>query len=317
MLMVGAERRRIEAHPRTGAIQIVEVRERIEESVLTSRTSPARISAGRSGAQPLASAAFPRLCRRTTYWLSECRRIGSATCRPPPKDAFLALADHLPAEAAEALLEFVGTGKLRKPAPVIAPTADPFAHPDALRRFRVVENQEALALALDAPWERWAVFLHPTQQGIVDRAYNGPARSSGSAGTGKTVVCPASGGQAGPGGRGWARAADQLLAAAGERLGAQAGRADGQRHLRRPPCDGGALPRRGRRAVPTCLRPPRRRGIGRAGRGCGRQSGRLGRGQGLPRHVSSCRNGGTWWMPGRSGTWRPMRRCPGSAARTG
>ena len=64
----------------------------------------------------------------------------------------------------------------------------PFAHPDALRRFRVVENQVALALALDAPWERWAVFLHPAQQGIVDRSYNGPARTSGSAGTGKTVV---------------------------------------------------------------------------------------------------------------------------------
>src|SRR5664279_2617285 len=29
-----AERRRIEAHPRTGAIQIVEVRERVEESVV-------------------------------------------------------------------------------------------------------------------------------------------------------------------------------------------------------------------------------------------------------------------------------------------
>ncbi len=79
-----------------------------------------------------------------------------------------------------------GAGRLPKPAP-IAP-ANPFAHPDALRRFRVVENQEALAVALDAPWERWAVFLHPAQQGVVDRSYNGPARTSGSAGTGKTVV---------------------------------------------------------------------------------------------------------------------------------
>jgi superfamily I DNA/RNA helicase len=65
---------------------------------------------------------------------------------------------------------------------------DPFAHPDALRRFRVVENHEALALALNAPWEQWAIFLHPAQRGVVERSYNGPARSSGSAGTGKTVV---------------------------------------------------------------------------------------------------------------------------------
>jgi hypothetical protein len=102
------------------------------------------------------------------------------------EDAFLALADHLPAEAAEALLEYVSTGRLRPPAPVETP--DPFAHPDALRRFRVVENQAELAQALDAPWDRWAVFLHPAQQGIVDRSFAGPARASGSAGTGKTVV---------------------------------------------------------------------------------------------------------------------------------
>ncbi|MDQ2802013.1 MAG: UvrD-helicase domain-containing protein, partial [Pseudomonadota bacterium] len=102
------------------------------------------------------------------------------------EDQFLTFAEHLPAEAAEALLEYVSTGRLRPPAPV--ETRDPFAHPDALRRFRVVENQEELARALDAPWERWAVFLHPAQQSIVDRTYSGPARTSGSAGTGKTVV---------------------------------------------------------------------------------------------------------------------------------
>src|SRR6185503_84347 len=31
-------------------------------------------------------------------------------------------------------------------------------------------------------------FLHPTQQQLVERDYNGPARVAGSAGTGKTVV---------------------------------------------------------------------------------------------------------------------------------
>lgn len=171
-----AERRRIEAHPRTGAIQIVEVRERVED--LPGAAAPAAPA-------PTAAPLFRTLSAEDLLavgvpqdWIAD---VQAAT-----EDGFFALADHLPAEAAEALLEFVGTGRLRKPAP--APQADPFAHPDALRRFRMVEDQEALAAALDAPWERWAVFLHPTQQGIVDRAYNGPARSSGSAGTGKTVV---------------------------------------------------------------------------------------------------------------------------------
>ena len=45
-----------------------------------------------------------------------------------------------------------------------------------------------LAAALEAPWERWAVWLHPAQKEFVDRDFNGPARVIGSAGTGKTVV---------------------------------------------------------------------------------------------------------------------------------
>src|SRR4029077_10454267 len=65
---------------------------------------------------------------------------------------------------------------------------DPFTHPDARRRFRIVSSLDELALALDYPWEKWTVFLHPAQREAVERDYGGPARISGSAGTGKTVV---------------------------------------------------------------------------------------------------------------------------------
>lgn len=182
-----AERRRIEAHPRTGAIQIVEVRERVEE--LLASLAPARPElplAPQAPAQPVPpTLLFQALSPEDLLtvgvppdWIDDVRQA--------TEDGFLALADHLPAEASEALLEYVGTGRLRQPAPVVP--ADPFAHPDALRRFRVVENQEELAQALDAPWEQWAIFLHPTQTGVVERTYNGPARTSGSAGTGKTIV---------------------------------------------------------------------------------------------------------------------------------
>jgi hypothetical protein len=180
-----AERWRIEAHPRTGAIQIVEVRERVEDVV----TIPAPVQP----ALPLAPTAQPAPSVLLFQALSpeDLLTVGVPPdwvedVRRATEDAFFALADHLPAEASEALLEYVGTGRLRPPTPVVP--ADPFAHPDALRRFRVVENQEELAQALDAPWEQWAIFLHPAQQGVVERTYNGPARTSGSAGTGKTVV---------------------------------------------------------------------------------------------------------------------------------
>ena len=99
----------------------------------------------------------------------------------------LALADHLPAEAAEALLELATGGKPRVPAPAMA-AANPFDHPDAQRRFRVMTNVGELRTALDYPWEKWTVFLHPEQRQWVERDNTGPARVSGSAGTGKTIV---------------------------------------------------------------------------------------------------------------------------------
>jgi hypothetical protein len=104
--------------------------------------------------------------------------------------SFFDLSDHLPAEAAEALLDYAATGILHRPEPVvaIAATADPFQHPDARRRIFTVESTDELRAALDAPWYRWSVFLHPSQRAVVERSFTGPARVAGSAGTGKTVV---------------------------------------------------------------------------------------------------------------------------------
>lgn len=48
--------------------------------------------------------------------------------------------------------------------------------------------QAALESALAAPIEGWMTFLHPDQAALVSRTFQGPARISGPAGTGKTVV---------------------------------------------------------------------------------------------------------------------------------
>ena len=175
-----AQRRRIEAHPTTGAIQIVEIRERVEEAVLPAAPQlpfpEAPVSAPRLFAKlteaELLSVGVP------TDWLAD---VTTAT-----EDSFLDIAAHLPGEAAEALLQYVDSGRLAKPAPVS--TTDPYAHPDAQRRIRIVADEDELRLALDFPWERWGVFLHPSQRAMVERSFDGPARVSGSAGTGKTVV---------------------------------------------------------------------------------------------------------------------------------
>lgn len=182
-----AERRRIEAHPRTGAVQIVEVRERVEEVA----PPPALDFVFPEAAKGKEMAATPPALFASldddallsigvpTDWLADVRAAS--------EDGFFALTSHLPAEAAEALLEYAATSRLAAPVP--APDiADPFAHPDALRRIRLIADQEELEQALAFPWEKWGVFLHPSQRTLVERAFSGPARVAGSAGTGKTIV---------------------------------------------------------------------------------------------------------------------------------
>jgi hypothetical protein len=173
-----AERRRLETHPKTGAAQLVEVRERVQEITVpkyvetVQETSPRRVFHNISEGTLLTYGVPPE-------WVPE---VLNAT-----EDGLLEIAGHLPAEAAEALLN-LATG-IRPPVPErVAPGGDPFEHPDALRRFRIMKNVEELAQALDYPWERWAVFLHPEQRKLVEKNFNGPARVSGTAGTGKTIV---------------------------------------------------------------------------------------------------------------------------------
>ena len=56
------------------------------------------------------------------------------------------------------------------------------------RRFMVVDDDVELQKILEAPLEKWRVFLHPSQRRLVEWECNGPIRVLGGAGTGKTVV---------------------------------------------------------------------------------------------------------------------------------
>lgn len=99
-----AVRRRIEAHPRTGTIQIVEVRELVEE-IAPPKAAPEIIVP-----PSVARAVTPR---RPFESLSDDGILSAGvpadwvhTIRGASEDAFLEVADHLPPEAAEALLEY-------------------------------------------------------------------------------------------------------------------------------------------------------------------------------------------------------------------
>lgn len=185
-----AERRKLETHPKTGAAQFVEVRERVEE-IKPITTATASASANQLTPSPAVNPkAKPLLFEGRSAdellsygvpveWLDDVMLAD--------EDSVLVLAGHLPAEAAEALLE-LAVGRTPVMPEVAISGADPFSHPDAQRRFRTMNDVEELERALAFPWDKWTTFLHPAQRQWVEREYSGPARVSGSAGTGKTIV---------------------------------------------------------------------------------------------------------------------------------
>ncbi|MGA2261328.1 MAG: 3'-5' exonuclease [Acidobacteriota bacterium] len=178
-----AERRKLETHPKTGAAQLVEIRETMKEVIFPIYMPTEHAAAPKPAAEmPLfAETSDDELLGYgvPAEWLKDVKQA--------TEDTLLALADCLPAEAAEALLELATGGNPRVPEPAEV-ASNPFDHPDAQRRFRVMTNVEELQCALDFPWEKWTVFLHPEQRQWMERDYNGPARVAGSAGTGKTIV---------------------------------------------------------------------------------------------------------------------------------
>lgn len=174
-----AERRKLETHPTTGAAQLVEIRERVEEVRVPVYVEPKSIAQPKPALFSSVSEQLLLSYGVPLEWVDDVRKAD--------EDSILDLADHLPKEAAEALLE-LATGGTPQLAAIVPAGTSPFEHPDAQRRFRVMNDVEELERALAFPWEKWTVFLHPAQRSVVEGTYSGPVRVSGSAGTGKTIV---------------------------------------------------------------------------------------------------------------------------------
>ena len=175
-----AERRKLEVHPKTGAAQLVEIRETVQEIFV-----PVYIQKERSQAEHprklFASLSADDLLNYGVpeEWLQDVKEATD--------QSLFKLIDHLPSEAGEALLELATGGMpiISHPSSV---DANPYTHPDAQRRFRIMYDIQELERALEFPWDKWSIFLHPSQRQFVEAKFSGPARVSGSAGTGKTIV---------------------------------------------------------------------------------------------------------------------------------
>ena len=165
-----AARRRLEVHPYTGAMQVVEVQERTEVVTHVQEVTEERPFGGIDPGYLLQLGVPERYVQTVRH----------ATTRNAHE-----LLELLPEEVAERLLALL-SGEL-----VVPPDErgdDPFTHPDAQRLFTVLSGEEELEAALSGAWPEWTVFLHPSQRRLIERNFNGPSRVTGGAGTGKTVV---------------------------------------------------------------------------------------------------------------------------------
>lgn len=168
-----AERHQVGRHSVTGALQVVEVVESRETVASPAATELPRVFAGHSDAY-LLSLGVPEA------WLPVLREVAD-------EDQLLDVAVKLPPDVAERLLT-LSSGELVTP-PTPIPAEKPLDEvPEARQQFYVVEDRSDLRAVLDAPLERWVAFLHPSQRSLVDKTFNGPAKVTGSAGTGKTTV---------------------------------------------------------------------------------------------------------------------------------
>lgn len=170
-----AGHRRVENHPVTGTLQIVETTEGVEDVIKAAQPQyeAPKVFADYDD-EYLLSLGLPE------DWLTIIRQVQN-------DDQLLAVCQKLPEEVAESLLT-LSTGELVTPPKPLPPTTPVEQNPDNLRRFWVVQDAAELASVLDRPIEDWVRFLHPSQRLLVTKDFNGPAKVSGAAGTGKTVV---------------------------------------------------------------------------------------------------------------------------------
>jgi len=175
-------------HPETGSLQIIDA-----EGVPT----PQKLSSDQKEKAPISM--FTDIRDRQLLKLGVPEILLPLVRSIKTEEQLDNAAGQLPQEAYEALF-FLAAGysleevfqemeKSEKPQEVdVDDYESALTNIDSKRRFFVVEDDLELVEILNAPLEKWRVFLHPSQRKIVEKEWNGPARVLGGAGTGKTVV---------------------------------------------------------------------------------------------------------------------------------
>lgn len=186
-----ADRHEVRAHEVTGVPQIIEYVEEVEKRIrFIDEGQESRPLFNNIADEQLAGIGVP----------SDYLRLVRKVCNENDLEQ---LSGALPEEAWEALVDIAAGAE---PDVIIAGilqqlTTDPlqsdisgrdisheFTSQFAKRRFWFADSEQALEKAMSMPWAAWRVFLHPSQAAAVEASHNGPAKVTGGAGTGKSVV---------------------------------------------------------------------------------------------------------------------------------
>ena len=183
-----AENKTYRIHPETGSLQVIEIEE----------TEPSKKDQAIES-EIIEPSLFHGIKDKHLMRLGVPEEQLSLVRNLHNEDELDQIADKLPQEAYEALFFLIAGYSLEEVLEEFEWSAEKqpvdvndfesaLTKPDSKRRFYVVEDELELAAILNAPLEKWRVFLHPSQQKLVENSWNGPVRVLGGAGTGKTVA---------------------------------------------------------------------------------------------------------------------------------
>lgn len=172
-----AKAKRAERNDRTGELQIFVSPEVVEVPPVSTAAKAATKAKGLfddAEDEYLLSLGLPADWLPTIRKVKEPRQLESIS-----KD--------LPEELAERL-ERVSRGELVTPPPRAPEGPAAFETPESRRRYFVIHDASEIEELRDKPIEAWMRYLHPSQRALVEADFSGPAKVTGAAGTGKTVV---------------------------------------------------------------------------------------------------------------------------------
>jgi superfamily I DNA/RNA helicase len=186
-----ATRQRFGVNPVTGLIEILDVptvEAKVDAVLSTAPSEAPRLFADRRDRDFAAVGIDEELVPLLRRIVDEAELYAIANYLPDAQsDAVLLLADGRSTDEvwAELAKDYELTGGDVDPEDI--DTA--LEKPGTRSSFVVTTNDTELVELLSGDFEAWRTFLHPTQRAVAERpVFNGPAKITGGAGTGKTVV---------------------------------------------------------------------------------------------------------------------------------